>query len=161
MLQILPPGVKRKDSMNLIVDEGNNLTTQPGTQPGYTAIVDGGTNGLNGRGATSGYGSWKIYDDTGKCVQFHRIENACVTNNENEYATMIDLLQYMVGTYHGVTVYSDSALVVNQINGKWRVKSDNLKSMARQAKELKERCYAEIVWRGKHERGGTFEKLGH
>ena len=50
------------------------------------------------------------------------------TNNELEYLALEYALQYIANNYRGesVTIYSDSKLVVNQINGKWRITTETL-----------------------------------
>ena len=50
------------------------------------------------------------------------------TNNELEYLALLYALGYVRDKYKGekVTIYSDSQLMVNQMNGKWRVTTDNL-----------------------------------
>lgn len=50
-----------------------------------------------------------------------------VTNNEAEYAALMHAIGLIIGIDDKVIVKSDSALVVNQVNGKWRVKQDHLK----------------------------------
>jgi ribonuclease HI len=59
------------------------------------------------------------------------------TNNYAEYEALILLL----GKLHcdgtaGVTIYSDSKLVVNQVNQKWRTESKELKPLAMMASGL-------------------------
>ena len=50
------------------------------------------------------------------------------TNNELEYLALEYALQYIYNRYKNkdVTIYSDSLLIVNQINGKWRVTTEHL-----------------------------------
>lgn len=45
------------------------------------------------------------------------------SNNELEYLALLYGIQYAKNEYSGknVTIYSDSKLIVNQINGKWRI----------------------------------------
>ncbi len=51
-----------------------------------------------------------------------------VTNNKAEYNAVIEALKKAVEyTRWNVHVYSDSALVINQINGEWRITKDHLK----------------------------------
>jgi len=55
------------------------------------------------------------------------------TNNELEYLALIFALEYIRGmTYNikdGITIYSDSQLIVNQINGRWEVNNDKLREL--------------------------------
>lgn len=50
------------------------------------------------------------------------------TNNELEYLALLYALGYVRDKYkhRQVTIYSDSMLIVNQMNGKWRVTTPNL-----------------------------------
>lgn len=59
------------------------------------------------------------------------------TNNEAEYNALIQGLKkaHDLG-WTDINVQGDSKLVVNQVNGKWSVKSDNLKVPCQVAKEL-------------------------
>jgi ribonuclease HI len=50
------------------------------------------------------------------------------TTNEAEYQTLILLLEYLqLNNISDVQIYSDSMIVVNQINGTWRINSETLK----------------------------------
>ena len=50
------------------------------------------------------------------------------TNNELEYLALLYALRYIQNNYklRSIIIYSDSMLVVNQINGKWRVTTTTL-----------------------------------
>ena len=52
------------------------------------------------------------------------------TNNEAEYLAVINALHELcrpsIGTWDEITLYSDSQIVINQINGIWAVRGDNL-----------------------------------
>lgn len=50
------------------------------------------------------------------------------TNNELEYFALLYALGYVRHKYkhEEITIYSDSMLIVNQINDKWRVTTDKL-----------------------------------
>lgn len=52
------------------------------------------------------------------------------TNNQAEYHAVISALEGAVGVHRGpITLFSDSQLIVKQLNGDWRVKSDNMKPL--------------------------------
>jgi len=52
------------------------------------------------------------------------------TNNTAEYTAVIEALKKAVEyTRWKVEVYSDSELIINQINGEWRIKNDRLKNL--------------------------------
>ena len=54
--------------------------------------------------------------------------NGALTNNELEYLALIYALEYINNNYSDkpVLICSDSMLIVNQINGKWRVTTEHL-----------------------------------
>jgi ribonuclease HI len=63
---------------------------------------------------------------------FGRVTPKALTNNQAEYAaiyTAIEILrdQHMVIPTREVEIRSDSQLIVNQLNGKWECKDDDLK----------------------------------
>ncbi|MCJ7429011.1 MAG: ribonuclease HI family protein [Candidatus Nanohaloarchaeota archaeon QJJ-5] len=63
------------------------------------------------------------------------------TNNQAEYHAIINALETAIE--HGitdVTLYSDSQLVVNQLNGKWQVKDATLHDLFEQVKHLLDEC---------------------
>ena len=57
-----------------------------------------------------------------------KIRGVDPTNNELEYLALVYALQYITYNYkrRNITIYSDSLLVVNQINGKWRITTPTL-----------------------------------
>ena len=62
------------------------------------------------------------------------------TNNIAEYRAAIEALEKAVEyTRWEVEVYSDSELLVNQMNGAWRIKKKHLKELYDQIKQPKER----------------------
>lgn len=51
------------------------------------------------------------------------------TNNEAEYAAILEALNWLSNKNHEnkqILIYSDSKLVVNQLNNKWQIKKKNL-----------------------------------
>ena len=57
-----------------------------------------------------------------------KIRGVDPTNSELEYLALVYALQYITNNYkrRNITIYSDSLLVVNQINGKWRITTPTL-----------------------------------
>ena len=53
------------------------------------------------------------------------------TNNELEYLALLYALEYVGSKFPDkyVRIYSDSRLIVNQINGKWRVTTETLRPL--------------------------------
>ena len=67
---------------------------------------------------------------------FHRYVGEA-TNNQAEYQALIDGLKAVIGWKPDrLEVYLDSKLVVEQVNGRWKVKEPELKELHRQATEL-------------------------
>ncbi|MFB6215899.1 MAG: ribonuclease HI family protein, partial [Candidatus Aenigmatarchaeota archaeon] len=60
------------------------------------------------------------------------------TNNRAEYKAVIEALSKVRSENEKVVVNSDSRLVVNQMSGKWKVKSQNLQPLHTEVKELAE-----------------------
>ena len=69
------------------------------------------------------------------------------TNNEAEYYALLKALELIVekatgkspGNIGGALVRSDSKLVVNQVNGEWRVEDERLMELSSQAREMIEK----------------------
>jgi ribonuclease HI len=61
------------------------------------------------------------------------------TNNYAEYQGLILLLEYLYrNSIRNVIIYSDSELVVNQVNGNWVINKEDLKGFAA-------KCYGLLV----------------
>ena len=78
-----------------------------------------------------------IEDDQGMRLRtFHRFLGVA-TNNQAEYQALIEGLKAVADWKPDrLEVYLDSKLVVEQVNGKWRVKEPELKELHKQATEL-------------------------
>jgi len=72
------------------------------------------------------------------------------TNNVAEYTALIAGVRYAKEQgATSITVYSDSQLIVNQVNQKWKIKSDDLRPLNFQAREALIRSYPmawELLW---------------
>lgn len=56
------------------------------------------------------------------------------SNNFAEYLALIEALNYATSSdYKNIEVFSDSKLIVEQVNGRWKVKSNDLKDLAQAA----------------------------
>ena len=69
------------------------------------------------------------------------------TNNELEYLALLYALSYIRNNYRSknITIYSDSLLVVNQINQKWRITTEHLLPLYEKCKrKLTDKI--KIVW---------------
>jgi ribonuclease HI len=78
-----------------------------------------------------------IEDEQGMRLRtFHRYLGVA-TNNQAEYQALIDGLKAIAEWKPDrLEVYLDSKLVVEQVNGKWKVKEPELKELHKQAKDL-------------------------
>ena len=97
---------------------------------GLIARIDGGARGNPG---TAGFGVY-LEDSEGREVASLCGYLGTQTNNVAEYAALLAALQYAVD--HGVSrlaVFSDSELLVRQINGQYRVKNPVLQRLHRGA----------------------------
>ncbi len=95
--------------------------------------TDGGSRGNPGPGAAG----FVISDKSGNKLAAKGLFLGKVTNNVAEYTAVIEALKCSVNAgARIVTVYSDSELVVKQINGQYRVKSPQLKPFFSQVQEL-------------------------
>ena len=110
------------------------LRPHPG--PGLKTLrlrADGGARGNPGPAAIGVL----IEDEDGTRLRtFHRYIGGA-TNNQAEYHALIDGLKAIADWKPDtLEVYLDSKLVVEQVNGKWRVKEPGLKELHEQALEL-------------------------
>jgi ribonuclease HI len=85
-----------------------------------------------------------LIDETGEShMEYHE----GISNNEAEYLAIITALNNNIGKDNFIIVLSDSQLVVNQINHKYGINSENLRTLAAQVWVL-ERKYEkfELEW---------------
>lgn len=94
--------------------------------------VDGSIRANGKNNAFGGVGIYGTYK--GKPIlKFSRVVNS-KTNNESEYLAVIYALQlFKEFNKHQFIIYSDSQLVVNQINGIWRVEKQELQLLYNRA----------------------------
>ena len=93
-----------------------------------SVYTDGGSRGNPG---ISGFGV-VVFDQTDRVI--HKISKfiGVKTNNEAEYLALLESLTWVrdhQNDYSSVKFYSDSELLVRQLNGKYKVKSANLKPL--------------------------------
>ncbi|MBI2979667.1 MAG: ribonuclease HI family protein [Chloroflexi bacterium] len=76
-------------------------------------------------------------DEQGKLIAAVSQAIGTSTNNQAEYRAIIAALEKAIGLgVSQVEAYSDSELLVKQINGQYRVKNASLKSLYQQVKRL-------------------------
>ena len=56
-----------------------------------------------------------------------------LTNNQAEYTAIISALEAFEGTCDKVTIYSDSKVVISQLNHEFAINNDRLRILARRA----------------------------
>jgi ribonuclease HI len=104
----------------------------------YLAWFDGACEPVN-RGGTASFGV-VIKDKAGTVlVKEHGIvrKARAMSNNVAKYAGVLHILKYLGSRPPGrVTIYGDSNLVINQLNGKWRVKKGLYLAIALETREL-------------------------
>ena len=94
----------------------------------FKIYIDGGSRGNPGESAVG----FIIMDDTGKELFRYGKKIGYKTNNCAEYIALVEVLKYLKRYRHlfskkeSITIYSDSILLVNQINGYYKVKSKNI-----------------------------------
>lgn len=76
------------------------------------------------------------------------------TNNIAEYSAVVDALSWLLKnkntfkTAQTVNFYLDSLLVVNQLNGLFKIKSDGLRNLAIQIRSLIKKLSLQIIFSG-------------
>lgn len=127
----------------------------------YEIVFDGGSLGNPGKG----YGSYLIrYGDVE--IARERLDyEGRVTNNQAEYRTLIaalDRLHRDLGEEAAsatVVIGGDSLLVINQVNGSWKVKNAELQPLRAQVVDrLKPFGNTKLTW---HRRDRSVRELGH
>lgn len=106
---------------------------RPGRPQAYlVAHVDGGARGNPG---PAGYGV-VIEDEAGRPIaRLHRFLGHR-TNNYAEYSGLLAALEYALERKMGLEVWSDSELMVKQLNGQYKVRSPELKVLYEQARGM-------------------------
>lgn len=109
----------------------------------------------DGSGWNGKISEYAVTDHNGKIIVKKTLLKE-YTSNEMEYDAVIYALQI---AKDGDTIYSDSQLVVNQINKKWKLKAKNLFARFNYAKELYEKKNVKLIWLPREENlaGKIFE----
>lgn len=98
-----------------------------------TAYIDGGARGNPG---SAGYGV-HVVDASGEVLAEIYEGIGVATNNVAEYRGLLAALEWALANGHRrVHVKSDSLLLVQQINGNYRVKNEGLLHLYRRARHL-------------------------
>ncbi len=132
--------------------------------PKYTIIFDGGSIGNPGKG----YGSYRWQGPSG-VTRTRRLDFGDeVTNNVAEYRTLITALEDLLASMgetgwdparSTVEVRGDSRLVINQLEGRWRVRAAHLRPLHDRARALLDQ-FGQVTLRW-HSKGESVQALGH
>ena len=86
------------------------------------------------------------------------------TNNLMEHRALNEALKWAAHhQYQKFSIYSDSNLAVNQINGVWRIKADSLRGLALDSRGLLVQQQAICAWipRERNQRADELSKIAH
>ena len=98
-----------------------------------TIYVDGASKGNPGKA-----GIGVVLFCEGKKIKEYSQYIGIATNNVAEYMAVVFAMQEaLIVNVRNITIFSDSELVVNQINGVYKVKDNNLFRLHKQVQHLK------------------------
>ena len=104
--------------------------------PSLRIHVDGASRGNPGE---AGFGI-HVADGAGRTVAELYGYLGRATNNVAEYQALIHALRWALERGEPVEIYSDSQLLVRQLEGRYRVKNPGLQPLFREASALLRRC---------------------
>ncbi len=144
-----------------MTSEGESPEIERNEEFNYTIVFDGGAIGNPGRG----YGSYEIAVGDA-VVRHHREEYAGrITNNQAEYMTLIHSLRWLadqLGVHAAdvaVEIWGDSLLVINQVNGAWKIRNARLGPLVHEVQaEMRRFGRIQLSW---HPRAKSVARLGH
>jgi len=133
--------------------------------PDYVITFDGGSKGNPGWG----YGSYHIRRVADGAERLERVEfGDGYTNNEAEYDSLIAALTDLIGRIEAagrqpgefrIEVRGDSALVINQLQGRWQARDARMAARRDRARPLLQRFAAAEL--KAHPREESVRVLGH
>ncbi|MGC9333671.1 MAG: reverse transcriptase-like protein [Anaerolineae bacterium] len=146
--------------LNLLPDE------QPYQgKPDYLLIFDGGSKGNPG----PGYGSYAITRLQDGAQRLNRLDlGEGYTNNEAEYDVLIAALEDLIARIEdagrapeefSLEIRGDSALVINQVQGRWKAKEPRMRQRRDRCRRLLARFGAVVL--KAHPREESVRVLGH
>jgi broad specificity phosphatase PhoE/ribonuclease HI len=113
---------------------------------GFDRVVVEADGGSRGNPGPAGYGAVVMADGTGEVLAERSEYLGTVTNNVAEYRGLIAGLEAALELgARIVAVRMDSKLVVEQMSGRWQVKHEAMRPLARRASELR-REFAEVTF---------------
>ncbi len=102
-------------------------------------FVDGASSGNPGRAAAA----WVVGNEEPRGM----VLGEALTNNEAEYWALIyALTEIQERGLSGVEIRMDSRLVVEQVQGKWKVREPRLQPLHRYVRHLLEKTNVRLVW---------------
>ncbi|HUS15264.1 MAG TPA: cupin domain-containing protein, partial [Chloroflexia bacterium] len=136
----------------------------PATLAPLQVVFDGGSKGNPGKG----YGSFVILAPGRKPNLVQKEYTGMMTNNEAEYQTLLEALQYILATLDGsgrdpkgfeLDIRGDSELLIKQMKGEYKTKSGTLRERGEAAHRLLRRFGKwHLTW---HPREESVALLGH
>jgi probable phosphoglycerate mutase len=139
------------------------LTKSP-SRCDLSLVFDGGSLGNPGKG----YGSFHLADRHGFEILERLTYGDNVTNNQAEYRTLIAGVEASIERCRAagydpkalaICIKTDSKLVVEQVNGRWKVRHPELQPLCREGQRLLSRFgLVELSWQPRAE---TVRRLGH
>lgn len=118
---------KADKEYTVVTNVGNFIHPKTQRQLVINIFVDGGTRG-----------SRICLVDKNDDITSVKFRDGDLTNNELEYLALLYALEYIRSkkSYSelDITIYSDSKLVVNQVNGGWRVTTERLTPLNKKCK---------------------------
>ncbi len=89
----------------------------------------------------SGKGKYGFFIEETNTAKIFTKEN--ITNNQAEYLAVLEALKFTTGN---VEIYSDSKLVVNQLNHESHIKNDSLRNLAIKVWKLIGNRKVSFIW---------------
>jgi len=111
------------------------------------------------------YGSYAIESSGEIVLRAQRVTFGIGSSNEAEYLTLKASLEHLLGEVGigarqvSLRIFSDSILVVNQVNGTWRTKNPRMRALCNQVRALLDQFLAwQLDW---NSRNVNVHKFGH
>lgn len=109
-----------------------------------TVYCDGGARGNPGIAASA-----FVVLDGSKVIHYSSRFLGVETNNVAEYSAVNDALEWLLEKHSGkkeIKFYLDSELIVNQLSGKYKIKSPKLIPLAAKAKRLEKELQSDVSY---------------
>lgn len=135
---------------------GNNILSNSMAKL-VTIFSDGASRGNPGDASIG-----VVLEEEGREVSTISKTLGIATNNEAEYQALIAGLEEAANLgYEEVAAFADSELMIKQLNGEYKVKSENVKPLFKQAKELEKKFKSINYTHIKREKNKKADKLAN